>query len=68
VVLAACSPGSEPAEPSSTAGSSDAVGLAQLVDVDATAVPSGPSVGELISADDFAEILGRDDLTLAPAL
>ncbi len=66
-VLASCS-SAEPAEPSPSAESSDAAARAQLVDVDVSAVPSGPSVGELISVDDFTTILGRDDLTLAPAL
>jgi len=66
-VLASCS-SAEPAEPSARADSPDAAVLAQLADVDTTAVPSGPSVGELISVDDFQDLLGRDDLTLAPAL
>lgn len=70
VMLAACSP-AESAEPSpapTSTESSDAAARAQLADVDTSAVPSGASVGELIAVADFQDVLGRDDLTLAPAL
>lgn len=38
-----------------------------LVDMDTSAVPEGPTVGEIITVGDFQDVLGRNDLTLAPA-
>jgi hypothetical protein len=35
--------------------------------LDVSAVPEGPTVGELITVADFQDVLGTDDLTLSAA-
>ena len=66
LLLAACSPASNETttqEPPAASAAETA-----LTQVDTGAVPSGPSVGQLIAVQDFQDVLGRSDLTLAPAL
>ena len=66
LLLASCSPASTETRTQEPAGAPAAE--AALTQVDASAVPSGPSVGQLIAVQDFQDLLGRGDLTLAPAL
>lgn len=65
--LVSCAQSETPSATVDSAPSAEQL-VAALTDVDVTAAPSGPNVGLLMTVEDFQGILGRDDVTLAPAL
>jgi len=71
LLLCSCSPPSSDRsspEPKAATSEQQAVAAkAALIDVDTSLEATGPIVAELISIEDFKEVLGRDDIFLAPA-
>lgn len=60
LVLAGCSPAVD--------ASDDTPGpTIDLEAIDTESPPEGPTVGELITVEDFQDVLGTDDLTLSAA-